>query len=460
MKSRADTIAAIATPPGSGGVAIVRVSGAEAATIVGSIFQRRRGGGIDVPRKVYVGRLLDHPGGNVVDEVLVFAMAAPQSYTGEDVVEIQCHGGSVVSQRVLESVCTAGARPAEPGEFSKRAFLNGRIDLAQAEAVADLIAARSEAGRRMAWSQLEGQLSTRVHVLRDSIVSARALCEAALDFSDEDLPDLTIEDLGREISKVRCELESLVLGFDRARIRYEGARVAVVGRPNVGKSSLLKALLGRERALVTPVAGTTRDVIEASIAIDGAPVVLMDTAGLRGAPDAIEAMGIRRTERAIEDAACVVAVFDQSSEIALDDRLVVDAMRGRRVVAVLNKADLPSRLTATDIRQILGDVSIVVTSATNGDGVADVARAIGETLFRSGPDDDDEVVIFRARHRDAARQAMVDLQRAEASLASGRPLELVASDLSAATSALDAITGEISNEDVLDRVFADFCIGK
>lgn len=461
MKSRRETIAAIATAPGSGGVAIIRVSGSNARAIVGGIFRRRSGDGIPEPRRIYVGQVFDRPGGVVVDEVLVFAMAGPHSYTGEDVVEIQCHGGSFVSQRVLESVCVAGARPAEPGEFTKRAFLNGRLDLAQAEAVADLITARSETGRRLAWSQLEGALSSRVSGLRESILRARALCEVVLDFPDEDVPESTSEELSQQLPRVRVELESLTRSFERGRLRYQGARVALIGRPNVGKSSLLNAMAGRDRALVTPIAGTTRDVVEASIVIEGAPVVLMDTAGFRDPEDVLEAMGVARSRAAIEDAACVVAIFDRASSLGAEDEIVAEVVRGKSTIAVLNKADLGSYTTPDDIRELLGSVTVVEMSAVTGAGLDNLSFEIGRVLFGSSDSlDDDEAVIFRVRHRDAARRALADLRRAEAVLAEGSPLELVASDLAAAATALGDITGEMSSEDVLDRVFADFCLGK
>ena len=460
MSATTDTIAAIATPPGAGGVAIIRVSGPDAIAIVNRVFVRRDGQGIVEPRRVYVGKVYDRPGANVVDEVVAFAMLGPGSYTGEDVVEIQCHGGSLVSETVLESVCALGARPAAPGEFTKRAFLNGRMDLAQAEAVADLIMARSDAGRRLAWSQLQGTLSTRVGRLRYAIVKARARCEVVLDFSDEDVPELTRSELGMELATVRAELEGLVGSFERGRLRYQGSRVAIVGRPNVGKSSLLIALAGRARALVTPIPGTTRDVVEAEIVVDGAPVVMMDTAGLRDTDDVVEAMGVDRSRAALDEADAVIVVFDRSAALDGMDRVVADAVGMRRCLAVLNKADLAQETTEHDVRRILGDVVVVEVSASTGAGTEHLASAVGRLLASRASVSDDEVVLFRSRHRDVARRALADLQHAEQAATGGLPLELVASDLAAAAEALGDITGEVTTEDVLDRVFADFCLGK
>jgi len=461
VKSRLDTIAALATAPGPGGIAIVRVSGSEARGIVERIFERHGGEGLPEARRVYVGNLRATPGGEVVDEVVAFMMQGPHSYTGDDVVEIQCHGGSLVSRRVLESVYLAGARPAEPGEFTRRAFLNGRLDLAQAEAVADLIMARSESGRRLAWSQLAGTLSSRVDTLRETLVRARALCEVSLDFPDEDLPELTNGEIVQQLASVRRELEKLIQSFERGRLQYDGARVAIVGRPNVGKSSLLNALAGSDRALVTPIAGTTRDVVEASIAIQHAPVLLMDTAGLREAEDLVEVLGVERSRSAIDVARCVVAVFDRSVELAPEDASVSKAVHDRNVVAVLTKADLDLRTTADEVRQMLGPVPVVEVSALLGSGLDDLVAEIGTALFGSSQAcTDDELVIFRERHRDAARAAVTSLERAEAAVRSSAPLELVACDLTAATDALSDITGAVTTEDVLDRVFADFCLGK
>ncbi len=453
-----DTIAAIATPLGQGGVAIVRVSGPEAHAIVTGLLGRN--GRPLIPRRIYVDRLLDRPGGDPLDEVLVFTMRAPHSYTGEDTAEIQCHGGSVVTRRVLEAVIQAGARPAAPGEFTRRAFMNGRLDLAQAEAVADLIAARSDAAQRLAWSQLEGHLSTRVDTLRAALLEARALCEAAIDFPDADLPELSDARLGRELARVRGEIAALVASFERTRVRYEGARAVLVGRPNVGKSSVLNAIAGRERAIVTPVAGTTRDVLEASVTLRGVPVVMADTAGIRDTDDVVERVGVERARAALADAGCVVVIFDRSRPFERADETVAAAVRGRPLVAVLNKRDLPAAITRSEVIALTGAVPIVEVSALVGEGLDELEAAIARVLLSDSDAGEEEVGIFRARHRDAARRAVGDLARAEEALRAHAPLELLASDLAAAAAALGSITGAVTSEDVLDRVFAEFCIGK
>jgi tRNA modification GTPase len=461
-----DTIAAVATPPGQGGIAVIRLSGPHARAIVERHFVTASGPVRLAPRRVYVGRVLAGSGGATLDQVLVFSMPGPRSYTGEDVVEVQCHGGSVLTRRILEALLTAGARPAAPGEFTKRAFLNGRLDLAQAEAVADLIAARSEAGVRLAWSQLDGQLSARVGALRARVLEARALCEAAIDFPEDDLPELSAGRMGAELARVRAELETLICGFERTRVRYEGARAVLVGKPNVGKSSLLNALAGRARAIVTPLAGTTRDIVEAQLTLDGTPVLVADAAGLRVAGDDIERLGVERTHAAIVDAACVVAVFDRSRPFDDDDRLVARASAGRSPVVALNKADLAPCVAPADLVELLAaetaghDRGIVEVSAVAGSGVEALATAIAARLADGDDRPEDEVAIYRARHRDAARRAAEDLARAEVALASSAPVELIASDLASAARALAGITGEITSDDVLDRVFAEFCIGK
>lgn len=456
-----DTIAAIATAPGAGGVAIVRLSGVDAFRISASLFRARAGDGLRESRRVYVGKLVDPESGAIVDEVLAFGMRGPNSYTGEDVVEIHCHGGSVVSRRVLECVCRGGARPAEPGEFTKRAFLSGRIDLAQAEAVADLVAARGETGMRMAFSQLEGALSARVSVLRESILRARSLCEVVLDFPDEDIPDTLHGDVAKALGQTRRELDVLAASFDRGRVRYGGARVALVGRPNVGKSSLLNALIGRDRALVSPIPGTTRDVVEASIVIEGSPLVLSDTAGMRETDDVVEAMGVDRSRSTAAEAACVLAVFDGSVPLEPDDYLIRDLTLPGRTIAVVNKADLPIRLSIEALNRVLGDSPVIRVSALNVEGLEPLTKAIARTVFGSSePAADHEVALYRVRHYEAVRSALSDVSRAERSIEDGVPLELVAVDLAAAATALASITGAMTSEDVLDRVFADFCLGK
>lgn len=454
-----DTIAAIATPPGQGGIAVIRVSGAEARTVVEAVLGPGRG--IPRARTVYVRQVHEPNGGVTIDQSVVFWMPGPQSYTGEDVVEVQCHGGSVVSARVLESILGAGARAAEPGEFTKRALLNGRLDLAQAEAVAAMIAAKSEAGRRLAWSQLDGVLSDRVAVLRETVVAARARCESAIDFPDEDIPAVQPAVLGAELARVRSAIDALVASFERGRLRYEGARATLVGKPNAGKSSLLNALAGRERAIVTPVAGTTRDVVEATVALPTGPVVVADTAGIRDTADLVEHLGTERTRAAIADGGCAIVVLDGARPLDGDDRLVAAAVGGRPCIVLLNKSDLTQRCEEAAVGGLFPGVPVLRVSAVTGAGLPAVGTALAGVLFAGGDAGvEDEIAIFRVRHRDEARRASTDLARAEEALRTGAPLELIASDLAGAADALGAITGVVTSEDVLDRVFAEFCIGK
>lgn len=454
--SATDTIAAIATPPGAGGIAIVRISGPAARRVAEVVFRRRGGGGFRAVARVYVGRVVEIDG-SVVDEALAFYMAAPRSYTGEDVIEIQCHGGSLVSRRVLELVLAAGARAAEPGEFTRRGFEHGRLDLAQAEAVTALIEARSETARRLATSQLEGVLSTRVNALREVLLSVLALCEAAIDFPDEDLPELAPDALSRELGRLRGEVESLLAASERARVRYEGARVVLVGKPNVGKSSLLNALAGRERSIVTPVAGTTRDVVEVTLDLGGAAVTLADTAGVREPEDALERLGVERTRGAIADAACALVVVDGSRPFDEEDARVADAVRNLPSAVVLNKSDLPPVVSSREVEACFGGSAILSVSAVTGTGVDQIGGVLASMLQTS---DDGETLMFRVRHREAALRAVEDVGRAEAAAIRGAPLELVASDLRCAADALGTITGAVTSEDVLDLVFAEFCVGK
>lgn len=456
-----DTIAAVATPPGQGGIAIVRVSGPRALAIVSGIFRGAGGARLIEPRRVYLGHVLDRPDGAPLDEVLVFAMRRPHSYTGEDVVEIQCHGGSIVSRRILESVLAMGARPAQAGEFTKRALLNGRLDLAQAEGVADLIAARTDAGLRLAWSQFEGVLSARVNRLREALLRARALCEAAIDFSDDDIREPTCAEIAGTVGEVRAEIEKLVEGFERAHVRYEGARVVLVGKPNVGKSSLLNALAGHDRAIVTSTPGTTRDAIEAVVSVPGGAVVLIDTAGIREGADGLEITGVGRTRVALNSASCAVVVLDGSRPLDSDDRLATRALAGRAAIVALNKCDLPRQVDETALVALMGAAAVVEVSALTEVGLTGLATEISKAVFGSGGDQgEEEAMMFRIRHRDAALHAVEALERARQGLAGEYPLELLASDLSEAARALGEITGMGTAEDVLDKVFADFCIGK
>ncbi len=451
---RRDTISAIATGPAAGGIAIVRVSGPEAGAIAAHVF---RGFPIDAAEshRLYPGRIVDAEGG-VIDHGLAVVMRAPRSYTGEDVLELHCHGGVLVARAVLFATLAAGARAAERGEFTLRAFLNGKLDLAQAESVADLIAARSPAAMRAAASQLEGSLSRAVEELRDELIGIAARLEVALDFSEEDVGELDREALAHGAEAARSRAQRLASSYERGRVLREGLRVAIVGKPNVGKSSLLNRLLGSERAIVTPVPGTTRDVIEEGLVLSGVPIVLVDTAGIRAASGGIEKIGIERSQREIEAADLLLVVLDASRPFEEADASVLAATRQNKRIIVINKIDLRRSLDIAGAGD--GSTSIHV-SAKTGIGMEALEVSIAAD-FGIDPALAPEVTVMRERHRSALDCAASSLASAIDSLESGAAPDLVSVDIMRALSHLGEVGGESSSEDVLDRIFRDFCIGK
>jgi tRNA modification GTPase len=490
----ADTIVAPATPPGTGAVAIVRLSGPRAIAIARALWHPlTRAVPADLqPRRLYLGEIRDPATGAPVDRAMLAVFPAPRSLTGEDVAELQCHGGVYLVGRVLALATAAGARLAEPGEFSRRAFLNGRIDLTEAEAIADLVAARGEAALRMALAQLSGALAARVTNLRRQVIAIRAHLEAEIDFADEDIRLPSRDDIVRDIDSLTADLATLHDSFARGRIIREGARAAIIGKPNAGKSSVLNLLLGADRAIVTPIPGTTRDVIEDSIALGGIPLVLADTAGLHQSADPVERLGIERTRRHTRDTDLVIAVFDSSRPLDSDDAGVIAMCAGRPGVAILNKRDLPPRLNA-DMLFVRGlELPLVELSAVTGAGLRDLRDRLAKTLVEladgggsdfasarsdgaSGSSDldsaigsvsgerhrsGDMVAISRERHRDALAHALASLAAARHSALTAMPPEIVAVDVMAAADALGSITGIVGTEDVLDALFREFCIGK
>lgn len=455
-----DTIVAPATPPGKGAVAIVRLSGRDAMRIATSLWHPL-GSAVPLPRRLSLGEIRDPQTAAVVDRAMCVMMPGPASLTGEDIVELHCHGGPYIVGRVLGLAMAAGARMAEPGEFSRRAFLNGRIDLTEAEAVADLINVRSESALQHAIAQLSGALAQRVAQLRSAAIAIRAHLEAEIDFADEGLNLPGRKEIAAEITRLIDDVALLHDSFRRGRLARDGARAAIVGKPNAGKSSILNLLLGADRAIVTALPGTTRDVIEESVTLGPWPLVLQDTAGMREAGDEVERIGIGRALRSAAEADLLIAVFDASRPFEDDDSRVVELCRERAGVALLNKSDLPAVLSAADLLERGLGMPILRCSALSAADTPmlrdELGRAV-EALAAAGPADG--VAISRERHREALAKALGALRSACSSALSGMPPEVVAVDATAACAALSALTGEIGGEDVLDAVFREFCIGK
>jgi len=455
-----DTIVAPATAPGTGAVAIIRLSGPKSAAILKAIWRPIANGSLG-PRRLYLGDVVDPVTNSHIDRAMAVFFPKPQSLTGEDVAELQCHGGSYLVRRITGIATSLGARMAEPGEFTRRAFLNGCIDLTEAEAVADLVEARGESALQQAISHLTGALAEKLGGLRRELISIRAHLEAEIDFSDEGIKLPSRSEIASSIERLTRDVAILHESYARGRLMREGAHVAIVGKPNVGKSSILNLLLGTDRAIVTAIPGTTRDVIEDSIQIGGYPVVLQDTAGIRESFDEVEKIGIQRSERSLKDADLVIAVFDSSAPLADEDVAIAHHVRGRVGIALLNKNDLPIKVGTDDLRAIEVEIPVLSFSALHADGVenlkCELLRAI-ETL--RGPYQGEEVAISRERHRDALARALEALSAAKHSALQSMPPEIIAVDVTLAADALGQITGEVHTEDVLDAVFREFCIGK
>ncbi|HEY6201032.1 MAG TPA: tRNA uridine-5-carboxymethylaminomethyl(34) synthesis GTPase MnmE, partial [Candidatus Binatia bacterium] len=415
---REDTIAAVATPPGEGGVAIVRLSGPDAERIAREIFFRSGGkDGTLRSHTLHRGSIRDPRTGALVDEALAVLMRRPKSYTGEDVVEFHCHGGQLVTRRVLELALARGARQAEPGEFTQRAFLNGRVDLAQAEAVLDLTQARTETGMRLALEQMHGGLSQWVATLREELLDILAEVEAAIDFSEEEIEHVPQRKLLAQIDALKDRIAGIVASYEWGRLHREGARVCIAGRPNVGKSSLLNALLGAERVIVTPVPGTTRDVIEESVNLGGLPVALWDTAGIRDTDNPIERAGIDFTRKHLDAADAALVVFDGSEPHTPEDESLMRAVRDKKGLLVLNKNDLPGRLDRSWLAEAAPDKAIVSVSAKRGAGLDELKETLRELLLAAPAEP--AIVLTNARHKAALERSADGLVAAAAGVRHG-----------------------------------------
>jgi len=457
-----DTIAAVATPPGVGGIGLIRVSGPEAGGIARRLFRPLRPVSSLVSHRLYHGHIVAPETGAVLDEVLVTLMKAPRSFTGEDTLEISCHGGPFILRTVLEEVLRAGARPAERGEFTKRAFLNNRLDLAQAEAVLDVITSHTQAGLSAAVARLQGKLSHRIEAVRGEIIDLLAGIEAAIDFNEEDgMTETPGSNLPR-LQAVIDDLAALAATYRQGRIYREGIGVVIAGRPNVGKSSLLNRLLGEKRAIVAPLPGTTRDFIEETADILGIPVRLTDTAGVRPPGDAIEREGIDFVWERVAAADVVLVLLDGSVELAEDDRKLIAELSEKPLLPAVNKADLPQRLDEGSLREILPATAPkpLRISAKYGDGIKALKQAIRDIALAAPSQEAPEALIAHLRHKVALEKAAEDLGRARDGLREGLPPELAALEIRAALDALGEITGRTTTEDVLERIFSRFCLGK
>lgn len=455
-----DTIAAIATAMTVSGIGIIRVSGEEALEIAGKVY-RSKNGKNDIRKseshKIHYGFIYD--GEEMIDEVLVMVMKGPRSYTGEDTVEIDCHGGILAMRKVLEAVIRAGARPAEPGEFTKRAFLNGRIDLSQAEAVMDVINAKNEYALKSSMSQLKGAVLKSIKEIRNSIIYHIAYIESALD----DPEHISIDGYGEELSDVIKEqkekIRRLIDSFSEGKMIREGIKTVIVGKPNAGKSSLLNCLVGEEKAIVTDIAGTTRDVLEETIVLQGISLKMMDTAGIRKTEDVVEKIGVERARTYAKEADLILYVVDSSIELDENDQEILKLLEDKKAIVLLNKSDLEPVVTREMLSQKTGK-PIISISAKEEKGVEELEKQIKEMFFQGELSFNDEVYITNARHKKALEDAWKSLEMVENSISMGMPEDFLSIDLMNAYEALGSITGEAVGEDLVNEIFSKFCTGK
>ena len=455
-----DTICAISTAIGEGGIAIIRVSGDNALSIVSKIFRPKNGKDIK-DMKTYTmryGHIIDINSEELIDEVIISYMKGPRSFTAEDTVEINCHGGVTSTNKVLETVIKAGARLAEPGEFTKRAFLNGRIDLSQAEAVMDLITAKTELAMKSALMQSNGSLSQRIGKLNEYLLNVLALIEYAVDFTEDDEEiDPTIPIRVREsLEKAHEDIEKLLKSADEGKIIRDGLSLAIVGKPNVGKSSLLNVLLKEKRAIVTDIAGTTRDVIEEYINLDGIPVKIIDTAGIRETEDIVEKIGVEKSREKIDEADLVLLVLDSSRELDKEDKEIIEAVKNKKSIVILNKIDLESKIDNSILNNF---ENIIKISAKEDIGIDGLKNEI-KNMFFSGKIDSESLIISNSRHKQALIRAGENCNEALMRLNNNEYLDLISIFVTAALKALGEITGSELEEDLVNKIFKEFCCGK
>ncbi len=455
-----DTIAAISTPYGAGGIGIVRISGDNAFNIANTIFI----GKIDFEKMhthtINYGKIVDPKSGKTIDEVLLSKLKGPNTYTKEDLIEINCHGGSIVTGSVLELILKSGARLAEPGEFTKRAFLNGRIDLTRAEAVIDVINSKTKESTRAAMDQLEGGLSEKIMAVRQKIIGLLAHIEVTVDYPEHDIEEITGEMIYIELKKAKAELEALIENFDKGRILRDGIKAVIAGRPNVGKSSLLNILAGRETAIVTNIPGTTRDIVEEYINIKGIPVRLFDTAGIRKTDDTVEKIGVEKAGIAIKDADLVIIITDVTEGLTDADMNLLEKTKNKKILVLINKIDLATEKQIKEMQKQLIKFGVVAVSLKDNTNIGEIEDSIMKLISSGEISQNNEILVTNIRHKTLIDKALESINEALKSHEDKMPLDMITIDINAAAKYLGEITGESVSEDVMHEIFSRFCIGK
>lgn len=453
-----DTIAAISTPRGEGGIGIVRLSGDESLGILSKIFKPKSKKDVKDIKSYTINYGHIYDGDELIDEVLVSIMKAPNTYTREDIVEINCHGGYLITQKVLELVLKNGAKIAEPGEFTRRAFLNGRLDLTQAEAVIDLIHGKTDKSISLSLNNLRGDLRDQINHLKKILLDVAAHVNVVLDYPEEGVDEPIPEHLIQELHNVKNTITKLVESYNKGKMIKEGIKTAIVGKPNVGKSSLLNSILREERAIVTSIAGTTRDTIEEIINIKGIPLIMVDTAGIRKTQDEVENIGVQKSKKMLKEADLVLFVLDSSRDFSEEDREIYDSIESEKVIGILNKIDMEKKLDITNLTKVKKWIEI---SALENIGIDTLENEIYNFILSENIEDSSEkLIITNIRHKSALEKTKKSIENIFETIDMGYPMDLIAVDLNDALDSLSEVTGEISSEDLLDHIFSNFCVGK
>lgn len=454
------TIAAISTPMGEGAIAIVRLSGDEAIEIADRIFKGKKSLKEVDSHTIHYGHLIDPKTNEVVEEVMVSVMKAPRTFTREDVVEINCHGGIVSVNRVLELVLTNGARLAEPGEFTKRAFLNGRIDLSQAEAIIDLIRSKTEKAMTVALQQMEGRLSKLIRSLRQTLVETIAHVEVNIDYPEYDAEEMTKRLLLEKITEVKQEIEKLIATSKQGKILREGVKTAIIGRPNVGKSSLLNTLIQENKAIVTNIPGTTRDILEEYVNIRGVPLHLIDTAGIRETDDVVEKIGVERSRQMLKEADLVLLVLNYAEPLSKEDEELIQTAKAHETIIIINKIDLPQKIDIGKVKQLAGKTPVISVSLMKEKGIEQLEETIADRYFTSGIETTDMTYVTNSRHIALLHKAKDAIDEAIAALENDLPIDIAQIDIRRAWEKLGEIIGDTVSESLIDQLFSQFCLGK